>query len=221
MDSEFNALASKTVTVTTTDNDIAPTPPPTPTTAPITSDPEPEEKKEEVVTPEKEVKPTYIKPTETKPIERPTGNAEQTGTKPELDNVTRLYIATFGRAPRSSGSNYWLYQSKLNLEDIARSFFDQKETKGKYPEGFSNYDFIVAIYNHVYGRNPDQAGGDYWLKELDSGKIEKGLFILAIINGAIGDDASMLRKQTIVGVDFVRSGVQNLDMAKKVIDDIK
>ena len=39
--------------------------------------------------------------------------------------------------------------------------------------------------------------------------------------GALGDDALMLEKQTIVGVNFVRSGVQNLDMAKKVIDDMK
>ena len=153
-------------------------------------------------------------------VERQTGNAEQTGTKPELDNVTKLYIATFGRAPESAGSVYWLYESKLNLEDIARSFFDQEETKGKYPEGFSNYDFIVSIYNHVYDRDPDQAGGDYWLEELESAKVEKALFILAVINGAIGDDALMLDKQTIAGVNFVKSGVQNLDMAKKVIDDV-
>jgi len=154
-------------------------------------------------------------------VERQTGNAEQTGTKPELDNVTKLYIATFGRAPESAGSVYWLYESKLNLEDIARSFFDQEETKEKYPEGYSNYDFIVSTYNHVYDRDPDQEGGDYWLEELDSGKVEKGLFILAVINGAIGDDALMLEKQTIAGVNFVKSGVQNLDMAKKVIDDIQ
>ncbi len=79
---------------------------------------------------------------------------------------------------------------------------------------------MVAIYDHVYNRVPDQAGGDYWLEELDNGKIEKGLFVLAVINGALGDDALMLEKQTIAGVSFVKSGVQNLDMAKKVIDDI-
>ena len=211
-----------------------PTPPPasggggstyTPPPAPTTPTPEPEEEEEEeTVEPivEVEEEKVVVQPiSEPIVVARPTGNAEGTGTKPELDNVTRLYIATFGRAPESAGSIYWLYESKLNLEDIARSFFDQEETKGKYPEGFSNYDFIVAIYNHVYGRNPDQAGGDYWLKELDSGKIEKALFILAIINGAIGDDALMLGKQTTAGVIFVRSGVESLDLAKKVIDDIK
>ncbi|MBL0721742.1 MAG: hypothetical protein JJV88_04100 [Sulfurovum sp.] len=74
--------------------------------------------------------PTQPKEEEEKVIleQRPTGNAEGTGTKPELDNVTKLYIATFGRAPKKEGSNYWLYESKLNLEDIARSFFDQPET---------------------------------------------------------------------------------------------
>ncbi len=233
-DDTFDNLSNKTVTVTTTDDDVAPivTPPASggggSTSTPTTPTPEPEE--EETVEPIVEEEKVVVQPI-TEPIvtpivtpivvERQTGNAEGTGTKPELDNVTRLYIATFGRAPESAGSVYWLYESKLNLEDIARSFFDQEETKGKYPEGFSTYDFIVAIYNHVYGRDPDQAGGDYWLEELDSGKIEKALFILAVINGAIGDDALMLDKQTIAGVNFVKSGVQNLDMAKKVIDDVK
>ena len=184
-------LANKTVTVTTTDNDVAPTVTPPSTgggstyTPPTTPTPEPEEE-EETVEPIVEEEKVVVQPI-TNPIavERTTGNAEQTGTKPELDNVTRLYIATFGRAPESAGSIYWLYESKLNLEDIARSFFEQEETKAKYPQGFDNYDFIVSTYNHVYNRNPDQAGGDYWLEELDGGKIEKGLFILAVINGGI------------------------------------
>ena len=155
------------------------------------------------------------------PVEMQTGNIAQTGTKPDINNVTRLYIATFGRAPDSAGVEYWLYESKLNLEDITRSFFDQEETKAKYPEGVSNENFITSIYNYVYNRDPDQAGMDYWAKELDSNKIDKSIFLLATINGAKGDDALMLEKKTIVGVDFLKSGVQNLDMAKKVIDDIK
>ena len=238
--SSYNSNATATLTVgdvTKSFNVITETPTPTtPSTGggstgggstytpPTTPTPEPEE--EEMVEPIVEEEKVVVQPI-TEPIsepivvERQTGNAEQTGTKPELDNVTKLYIATFGRAPESAGSVYWLYESKLNLEDIARSFFDQEETKGKYPEGFSNYDFIVAIYNHVYDRDPDQEGGDYWLEELESGKVEKGLFILAVINGGIGEDALMLEKQTIAGVNFVKSGVQNLDMAKKVIDDIQ
>ena len=197
------------------------TPPPAPTPTP--EEPEEEEETVEPIVEEEKVVVQPITEPISEPIvvERQTGNADQTGTKPELDNVTKLYIATFGRAPESAGSVYWLYESKLNLEDIARSFFDQEETKEKYPEGYSNYDFIVSTYNHVYDRDPDQEGGDYWLEELDSGKVEKGLFILAVINGAIGDDALMLEKQTIAGVNFVKSGVQNLDMAKKVIDDIQ
>jgi len=155
------------------------------------------------------------------PVEMQTGNIAQTGTKPDINNVTRLYIATFGRAPDSAGVEYWLYESKLNLEDITRSFFDQEETKAKYPEGVSNENFITSIYNYVYNRDPDQAGMDYWAKELDSNKIDKSIFLLATINGAKGDDALMLEKKTIAGVDFLKSGVQNLAMSKKVIDDIK
>ena len=213
--------------MTLIDDDVEPPTPPAPVVIIPVVIPDKVVEEEEEETPtivEPKSEPTEIVKEPAKKVileQRPTGNAEQTGTKPELNNVAKLYIATFGRAPENAGSNYWLYESKLSLEDIARSFFDQPETKAKYPEGFSNYDFIVAIYNHIYNRNPDQAGGDYWLNDLDKGYIERPLFILAIINGAKGDDLEMLQKQTIAGVIFASNSSSDLDLAKKVIDDIR
>ena len=60
------------------------------------------------------------------------------------DNVIELYTATFDRAPTTEGLNYWL-TSNLSIEEIAQSFFDQPETQEKYPEGFSDVDFINTI----------------------------------------------------------------------------
>ncbi len=115
------------------------------------------------------------------------------------ENLTKLYAATFDRTPDSDGLNYWL-SSNLTLEDIAISFFDQSETKDKYPDGFSDIDFIDAIYNNLFDRNPEQEGLDYWQEELSSGSVSKSTFILAIINGAKGNDADVLTHKTRIAI---------------------
>jgi len=56
------------------------------------------------------------------------------GIKPTKEKVTKLYVATFNRAPDSEGIDYWINQSSLSLSQIAMSFFEQKEIEGKYPE---------------------------------------------------------------------------------------
>ena len=73
-------------------------------------------------------------------------------TTPTQENVTRLYIATFDRAPDADGLKYWLH-SGLSLEQIAESFFDQKETKEKYPDELSDEDFIKEIYANLFNPN--------------------------------------------------------------------
>jgi len=136
------------------------------------------------------------------------------------ESVTKLYVATFDRAPDRAGLEYWLYDSGLSLEQIASSFFEQPETKELYPDGYGDYDFILAIYKNLFAREPDSAGGEYWQKELASGSISKSIFILAIVNGAKGDDASILDNKTQVGLKFVEDGLEDTNFAKDVLQNI-
>jgi len=41
---------------------------------------------------------------------------------------------------------------------------------------------IIYLYNTLVGRDPDQAGFDYWLDQLDSGSIELGSVAEALIS---------------------------------------
>ena len=135
------------------------------------------------------------------------------------NSVTKLYIATFDRAPDSDGINYWL-NAEMSLNEIAMSFFDQSETKAKYPYDYSNHDFVVAIYKNLFRRKPDDKGLEYWVKELDSWRIIRPLFILAIINGATGDDAIILENKREVGAYFMYSRLNDLIQAKKVMENV-
>ncbi len=115
---------------------------------------------------------------------------------PTYENVTKLYIATFDRVPDTAGLNYWVYDSKLSLEEVAMSFFEQPETQTKYPPGASIGNFVENVYLNLFDRPAEEAGFLYWVEEIESGKIHKSVYILAMINGAQGEDAAILAKKT-------------------------
>ena len=115
---------------------------------------------------------------------------------PTYENVTRLYIATFERVPDMNGLNYWVNDSGLSLEAIAMSFFEQPETREKYPEGIIVGDFVDEVYINLFDRAPDEEGYLYWVDALNRGDVYYAQYILAVINGAQGSDAQVLLQKT-------------------------
>ncbi|MEA3492537.1 MAG: DUF1566 domain-containing protein [Campylobacterota bacterium] len=138
-------------------------------------------------------------------------------TAPTQANVTRLYVAIFERAPDNGGLNYWVEESGLDLEGIAMSFFAQEETRLKYPAGTDVAEFVIAVYENLFNRPPDPLGISYWILELESGNIPRSLFVLAVINGAQGDDAVILRNKTMIGVAFADAGFDDASDAECVL----
>ena len=141
-------------------------------------------------------------------------------TVPTERNIAKLYVATFNRAPDASGLKYWVNASEFTLEEIAQSFFDQPETQQHYPEGYSNQEFVEAIYHNLFGRTPDEAGAQYWINALETGKVDRSIFILAAINGALGDDAVILDNKTTVGLAFAHAGMNHVDDAIEIMRGI-
>ena len=139
--------------------------------------------------------------------------------RPSYQEVATIYIATFGRAPEFDGLNYWVHDSGLDIDAIAKSFFEQKETNARYPEGFDDSEFIEATYNNLFKRAPDQAGREYWLNALRSGAIDRSQFILAVIRGALKDDLEILQDRTAVGIKFAQTGSEDMEEAVRVIEE--
>ncbi len=139
---------------------------------------------------------------------------------PTTKEITKLYVATFNRAPDSSGLEYWRDSSNLPLLGIASSFFDQNETQKLYPPDTSNREFIKSIYQNLFNRTPDSVGWDYWEGDLDSGVYSKNLFIQTVISGAVGDDATILENKTTVGLSFINAHIDDVARAKEVLNGV-
>ena len=140
-------------------------------------------------------------------------------TAPTQENVTKLYIAFFDRAPDAGGLKYWV-DTKLSLEQIASFFFDQIETREKYPEGLTDADFIIEVYANLFAREPDTGGFEYWLGILENGHMSRSAFIVAVINGALDDDAKILDNKTKVGLAFVKDGGDDIDEAYAIMEGV-
>ena len=142
------------------------------------------------------------------------------------DLVAEIYIATFNRAPDYSGLKYWanaVAVGQLTSEQVAKSFFDQPETRAIFPEGTNNTAFITTIFQNAFNRAPTAAGIAYWVSALDRGEFSRDQAIIQILNGAKAEtgnpaDAAMLAKKTEFGVFFANSAIGNMTNNVSFID---
>ena len=139
-------------------------------------------------------------------------------TPPTEKAVTALYIGTLHRAPDGPGLWYWLNASGLSLEEISKSFFEQKETKDKYPDIDKDYDsFVNDAYKALFNREAKESERDYWLKEIEDNKIKPNQIVLALINGAKGKDIDSLDNRVTAGLIYAQSGEIDTKKAQKIL----
>ena len=132
--------------------------------------------------------------------------------------IASLYLATFNRFPDMDGLDYW-ESTELTIEEISQSFFDQREARLLYPKTDTNTIFIQKVYQNFLNRSPDDLGLAYWESELDSGRVDRGRFILAVINGAKDSDRDFLNQRDRVMDAFIKSELSN-SKSKEILDEL-
>ena len=85
-------------------------------------------------------------------------------------HFTKLYLASFLRAPELSGLNYWVneVQSGKSLQQVGGIIFSLDSVKAIYPTDLSDQAFVEAIYHNAFGRDSDAQGLAYWANEIAS-----------------------------------------------------
>jgi hypothetical protein len=83
---------------------------------------------------------------------------------------------------------------------------------------------VTAVYNNVLGRNPDQAGFDFWTDQLNRGGVSESTFILELLAGARAAtgspaDVAHIEAKTDLGLYFaVIQGQNDLAAANSVMN---
>lgn len=149
----------------------------------------------------------------------------------QYEQVLELYTAMFDRAADAAGVDYWVNEMENNnwsIENVADSFSQQPEYLNTYSTDLDASGFINSIYINVLGREADSEGLDYWVGEIDSGKIRGPHAVLAIINGAKANtseqgilDAKLFANKTAVSMYFAQELKSNdLVLAGQILESV-
>ncbi len=95
-----------------------------------------------------------------------------------IGQVGRLYAAYFRRASDEAGLAYWVGRMSEGaaLADVSTFFASSAEFKATYGQ-LGNRDFVRLVYRNVMNREPDAAGYQYWVGQLDRGLPRGSLMI--------------------------------------------
>lgn len=98
--------------------------------------------------------------------------------------VSKLYVALFGRASEGEGNDYW--QNQTNMSNGANSMLNTQASQDYFGSSLdTNQAFIEFIYSNTLNKTyaEDSAGVDYWTGLLDGGQT-RGEVVSSLI-GAI------------------------------------
>ena len=142
------------------------------------------------------------------------------------EDVTKLYVASFNRAPDAAGLNYWVNDSVItNINDMAALFMQSAEMTALYPTAQTNTEFVQSMYSNMFGRFASASGLAYWVERLDDGTLPREYMIQALINGAnastgSASDRAVLNNKTTVGLAYSNAGLNDTVDATTVMENV-
>lgn len=136
-------------------------------------------------------------------------------------DIAGLYVGYYNRGADPDGLNFWIGAANggLSLAAIADDFATQPESTATYaflaaPNLGSIpliQAFITEVYQNVFERAPDAPGLAFWTDQLLNG-FPPGQMILAIEQGAQGDDKIVLDRKIEVSVYYAEEYALNGDV---------
>ena len=134
--------------------------------------------------------------------------------------VAGLYVAVFGRAADAEGLSYWTETSGLAEVDIARSFFCHPKTAELYPETMPETQFVSKIYENIFGREAEPEGVAYWSSQLQSGTLDRGGLVMALMQYAQGGDMLTQAHKSGASLYFADCGLNSLALAEDAVKSV-
>jgi hypothetical protein len=139
--------------------------------------------------------------------------------------ITKAFLAYFGRPVDLTALTDYRNSSEAEIEV---AFAASKESKDLNGDTF-NENQIIKIYQALFGRPPEKEGIVYWLAKVADNTYTKAGAAIAILDGALGNDAVKIKNKLLASTQFTEalgtdkslySGAADADVARKFIDSI-
>lgn len=99
-------------------------------------------------------------------------------------SIVRLYLGFLGRVPDSVGIEFWISQHRQgrngagqDLTTVATRFAEASQFE--LGTRLTDQQFVARVYDTILGRQPEQAGLDYWVGRLEEG-MPRGRLLLEV-----------------------------------------
>ncbi|MDD2545382.1 MAG: DUF4214 domain-containing protein [Burkholderiaceae bacterium] len=128
--------------------------------------------------------------------------------------VQKLYIAYYGRAADPAGQLYWadkLNAAQGSLVGIVDAFAHSAESEALYGTRSTHAAHVTVLYQNILGRNPEPAGLNYYVDQLNRGKLSLVNVALSILDGAQGADLTLVQQREAAAAQFTAA----LDLPKE------
>jgi hypothetical protein len=140
--------------------------------------------------------------------------------------VQQLYVGYFGRpadpgglanyvdalrnanAPTTVRGLFEAYSTNEKLRRLLDSFATSEESRQLYPACDwigCDYQWISAVYQGLFSREPDIEGGEFWAKALNAKGSTRAQVLLSVLAGAQTGDADLLARKVRVAAQFTRA----------------
>lgn len=146
-------------------------------------------------------------------------------------DVEEMYVAYYGRAGDPGGVEAWtvaLDASGGNMDSIINSFGNSQEYLNGIGTGTTT-EQVIALYQQMFNRNPEQAGLDFWVGVIDNGVKTLGEVALTIAQSAGSKDRQALDNKieaasyftdrvAATGVDYVGADIPAAQAVISAVD---
>lgn len=141
--------------------------------------------------------------------------------------VQELYVAYLGRAADKAGLDYWLGelnnpQSGLTLENLRANFVNEQPEYARLYGGLSVTQTVARIYENLFERPAEPAGRDYWVGEVNAGRVLIDQLLVAFLNGASVADRQVVDNKVAVAEAYTAANPDsfNATEATAAIDNV-
>lgn len=133
--------------------------------------------------------------------------------------VQELYVAYLGRAADKAGLEYWLGElnnpaSGLTLENLRANFVNEQPEYARIYGGLSVTQTVARIYENLFERAAEPAGLDYWVGEVNAGRVPVDQLLVAFLNAASPGDRQVVDNKVAVAEAYTAANPDSFNEAE-------
>jgi hypothetical protein len=123
-----------------------------------------------------------------------------------MATIQGIYVAIFGRPADPAGLAYWNAETNngADLSKMIGALSATDEFKALY-DGKTNEEIVTAVYQSLFGRAPDAAGLEFYLKGLEDGTLNIASIAVSIVDGAQDGDKAIVDNKVAAADLFTAS----------------